>query len=95
LKPSLKLLKAICPFGLGNAPANALWLIWIAEILGSSSSMIAEIAKRKANLVETGESIIPLILLLPIFVAPILHQKRFIYCGYFFSFQINVPNSYY
>jgi hypothetical protein len=35
-------------------PAHALWLIWITERLGISR--IAEIAKRKANLVRTGES---------------------------------------
>ena len=68
------LLQAICPFGPGNVSAHALWLIWITERLGSSSSSsssIAEVAKRKANLVGTWESNIPLILLLPIFVATI------------------------
>src|SRR5918997_765998 len=52
--PSLSLLKAICPFGPGNVPAHALWLIGITERLGSNS-MIAETAKRKATLAGTGE----------------------------------------
>ena len=80
------LLKAICPFGPGNVPAHALWLIWITERVGSSSS-IAEVAKRKANLVGTWESNIPLILLLPIFVATILHQKTVYLLRLFFLFS--------
>ena len=83
--PSLLLLKAICPFGPGNVPAHALWLIWITERL--SSSRIAEVAKRKANLVGTWESNIPLILLLPIFVATISHQKTVYLLGLFFLFS--------
>jgi hypothetical protein len=66
--PSLLLLKAICPFGPGNVLAHALWLIWIARRLDSSSSSIAEVAKRKANLVGTCESTTSLILLLSMFV---------------------------
>ena len=81
------LLKAICPFGPGNVPAHALWLIWITERVGSSSSSIAEVAKRKANLVGTWESNIPLILLLPIFVATILHQKTVYLLRLFFLFS--------
>ena len=80
------LLKAICPFGPGNVPAHALWLMWITERLGSSSSF-AEVAKRKANLVGTWESNIPLILLLPIFVATILHQKTVYLLRLFFLFS--------
>ena len=84
--PSLLLLKAICPFGPGNVPAHGLRLIRITERL-SSSSRIAELAKRKANLVGTWESNIPLILLLPIFVATISHQKTVYLLGLFFLFS--------
>ena len=86
--PSLLLLKAICPFGPGNVPAHGLRLIRITERLSSSSSSrIAELAKRKANLVGTWESNIPLILLLPIFVATISHQKTVYLPRLFFLFS--------
>jgi hypothetical protein len=87
---SLLLLKATCPFGPGNVPAHAFWLIWITERLGNSR--IAEVAKRKANLVLTWESNIPLILLLPIFVATILHQKNGLFTAVVFSiFKLTYP----
>jgi hypothetical protein len=59
--------KSYLPFGLGNLPAPALWLIWITKRLDSSSS-IAEVAKRKANLVGTCESATPLLLLLSMLI---------------------------
>ena len=59
--------KSYLPFGLGNLLAPALWLIWITKRLDSSSS-IAEVAKRKANLVGTCESATPLLLLLSMFI---------------------------
>jgi hypothetical protein len=64
------LLKAICPFGPGNVPAHALWLIGITERLGSNK--IAEIAKRKANLVGIWESTTLLTLLLSMFVVAVI-----------------------
>jgi hypothetical protein len=88
--PSLSLLKAICPFGPGNVPAHALWLIWITERLGSSR--MVEIAKRKANLVETWESTIPLILLLPFLVATIFASKNGLFTAVVFSiFKLTYP----
>lgn len=35
--PAGPLTKAICPFGPGNVPAHAIWLIWIAKRLDGSS----------------------------------------------------------
>ncbi len=53
---------------------------------------MVEIAKRKANLVGTWESNIPLILLLPIFVATILHQKNGLFTVVVFSiFKLTYP----
>jgi hypothetical protein len=64
---SLLLLKAICPFGPGNVPAQALWLIWIARRRLDSMS-IAETAK-PPNLLLTGIRL--LILILSLFVVAI------------------------
>jgi hypothetical protein len=83
------LLKTICPFGQGNALAQALWLIWITERLGTSR--IAEIAKGKANIVETRENIIPLIFLLTIFVATMFPHKKGLFAAVVFTFKLTHP----
>ena len=54
--------------------------------------MVAEIAKRKANLVGTWESAIPLILSLPIFVATIFASKNGLFTEVVFSiFKLTYP----
>ncbi|HKG72066.1 MAG TPA: hypothetical protein VKA87_09205 [Nitrososphaeraceae archaeon] len=60
--------KAICPFGPGNVPAHALWLIWTARRRLDSIS-IAETAK-PPNLVRAGIQLL-LILILSLFVVAI------------------------
>jgi hypothetical protein len=58
--------KAICPFGPGNVPAHALWLIWTARRRLDSMS-IAETAK-PPNLVRAVNQLLLLILILSLFV---------------------------
>ena len=60
--------KAICPFGPGNVPAHALWLIWTARRRLDSMS-IAETAK-PPNLVRAGIQLLPF-LILSLFVVAI------------------------
>jgi hypothetical protein len=65
-------------------------LVGITRRLGRSS--IAEIPKRKANFVETLERTIPLILLLPVFVATIFASKKGLFAIVVFSiFKLTYP----
>ena len=72
--------KAICPFGPGNVPAHALWLIWTARRRLDSMS-IAETAK-PPNLVRAGTQLLPF-LILSLFVGAIEFVILLSIVGYF------------
>jgi hypothetical protein len=75
--------KAICPFGPGNVPAHALWLIWTARRRLDSMS-IAESAK-PPDLVRTGIQL--LILILSLFVVAIEFDILLSNDGYFILYS--------
>ena len=78
------LLKAICPFGPGNVPAHAGWLIWVARRRPDSRS-IAETAK-PPNLVGAGTQLL-LILILSLFVVAIEFVILLSNDGYFILYS--------
>jgi hypothetical protein len=78
------LAKAICPFGPGNVPAHALWLIWTARRRLDSIS-IAETAK-PPNLVRAGIQLL-LILILSLFVVAIEFVILLSNDGYFILYS--------
>ena len=76
--------KAICPFGPGNVPAHALWLIWTAR-RKLDSMRIAESAK-PPNLVGAGIRLL-LILILSLFVVAIEFVILLSNVGYFILYS--------
>jgi hypothetical protein len=80
----MSLSKAICPFGPGNVPAHALWLIWTARRILDSIS-IAETAKLP-NLVRAGTQLL-LILIFSLFVVAIEFVLLLSNDGYFILYS--------
>jgi hypothetical protein len=78
------LAKAICPFGPGNVPAQALWLIWTARRRLASTS-IAETAK-PPNLVRACIRLL-LIGILSLFVGAIEFVILLSNDGYFILYS--------
>ena len=80
----MSLSKAICPFGPGNVPAHALWLIWTARRRILDSISIAETAKLP-NLVRAGTQL--LILIFSLFVVAIEFVLLLSNDGYFILYS--------
>jgi hypothetical protein len=80
----MSLSKAICPFGPGNVPAHALWLIWTVRRRILDSISIAETAKLP-NLVRAGTQL--LILIFSLFVVAIEFVLLLSNDGYFILYS--------
>ena len=81
----MSLSKAICPFGPGNVPAHALWLIWTARRRILDSRSIAETAKLP-NLVRAGTQLL-LILIFSLCVVAIEFVLLLSNDGYFILYS--------